>query len=237
MKKKPDTQRHIIAQLNGAIMFSKIDMNAGYHQVLLAPKSRYITVFSTHVGLYRYKRLSFGVCSAAEKFQNMIQSALGGLNGVVNISDDILVFGKTEAEHANNLKACMQRLRDKNLTLNRAKCEFFRRSIEFYGHVFSDTGVAPDPKKIAAIAKAVAPATKEEVRSLLGMTQYVARFIPHYATITTPLRQLTHKDTPRNWGEVEQQAFEKLKSMLTSSHVMAYFNPEKRVHDKSRRKS
>ena len=166
----------ILASLNGATVFSKLDLNSGYHQIELAEESRFITVFTTHVGLYRFKRLSFGINSAAELFQNQIQSALGGLEGVLNISDDILVFGCDQQEHDARLEACMQRIRDKNLTLNRNKCQFSTPSIEFFGHVFSEQGVSPDPKKVEALKQAEGPKNRDEVRSLLGLATYCARF-------------------------------------------------------------
>ena len=75
----------IIHDLNGASVFSKLDLNQGYHQLELGPESRYITTFTTHLGLRRYKRLNFGISSAAEVFQNAIQTALSGLPGVRNM--------------------------------------------------------------------------------------------------------------------------------------------------------
>jgi hypothetical protein len=85
--------------LNGATVFSKLDLNQGYNQLELAPESRYITTFSTHLGLMCYKRLNFGIASAAEIFQNAIRESLDRIPCAINISDDILVFGKTQKEH------------------------------------------------------------------------------------------------------------------------------------------
>lgn len=141
----------IITDLTGSQLFSKLDLNSGYHQIEFAPESRYLTMFSTNCGLYRYKRLNFGVSSAAETFQHLIQGSLHGLNGVLNISDDILICGKTQKEHDICLAACLQRLRERNLTLNESKCQFNKTRIEFFGHVFSADGVSPDPKKVVAI--------------------------------------------------------------------------------------
>ena len=78
------TVEEIIHDLNGATVFSKLNLNAGYHQIELHPASRYIITFSTHIGLKHYKRLNFGICSAAEVFQYCIQTALAGLPGVRN---------------------------------------------------------------------------------------------------------------------------------------------------------
>ena len=118
--------RHIIptiddmlVDLNGAKIFSKLDLNKGYHQLELSEKSRNITTFTTHVGLRRYKRLSFGINSAAEIFQNTLCTALEGLSGVRNISDDIIVYGCTQEAHDKRLAATISRLQEKHLTLNK----------------------------------------------------------------------------------------------------------------------
>lgn len=80
----------LIADLNGATHFSTLDLSSGYHQLELAPKSRYVTTFSTHVGLRGYKRLPFGVNAASEIFQEAIRELLSGLPGCKNSSDDII---------------------------------------------------------------------------------------------------------------------------------------------------
>ena len=86
----------IIVKLNGAKLFSKLDLNQGYHQIEIKKESRPITTFSTHKGLRRYKRLNFGISSAAEVFQNIISQQIQDIPGAINLSDDILVFGKDD---------------------------------------------------------------------------------------------------------------------------------------------
>ena len=123
----------IIVQLNQAKVFSKLDLNSGYHQLVLHEDSRNISTFATHVGLRRYKRLNFGVTSAAEIFQNHIAELLSDIPNCMNISDDILIFGKSQKEHDLALQKVFELLREKQLTLNRAKCEFNKDSIDFLG--------------------------------------------------------------------------------------------------------
>ena len=89
----------IVTDLNGACWFSKIDLNTGYHQLELEEASRYITTFSTHICLRRYRRLNFGISSAAEVFQEAIRETLSGLVGVINVSDDVLIYSATLEEH------------------------------------------------------------------------------------------------------------------------------------------
>ncbi|XP_069156655.1 uncharacterized protein [Procambarus clarkii] len=99
-------------------------------------------------------------------------------------------INRTQAEHDKALRATLQRLREKNLTLSRAKCEFNQHKIEFFGHVLSDKDLSPDPKKVADIKNAAPPSTSTEVHSFLGMANYSSRFIPDFASITKPLREL-----------------------------------------------
>ena len=86
-------------KVNGAIIFSKIDLNKGYHQLELEPASRNITTFSTHLGLARFKRLNFGCKSATEIFHEKIRRKLISVEGVLNIHDDILIYARNKTEH------------------------------------------------------------------------------------------------------------------------------------------
>ena len=123
------TVDELINDLNGAKIFSKVDLRSGYHQLELDKNSRSITTFSTHVGLFRYKRLKFGVCSASEVFQKEIRTIVSDLEGVTNIADDILIYGSTQEKHDVALEALFRRLKDNGLTLNKQKCEFNRDKI------------------------------------------------------------------------------------------------------------
>ena len=117
-------ERHVIptidditADLNGCKVFSKLDLKQGYHQILLHPESRYLTTFSTHViGLYRYKRLNFGMSCSAEIFQKRISDVIAGIPGTRNISDDIYIGGKDDDEHDHRLNV-LQHLSTNNLTI------------------------------------------------------------------------------------------------------------------------
>ncbi|PIK47188.1 hypothetical protein BSL78_15958 [Apostichopus japonicus] len=133
--------------INGATIFSKLDLNAGYHQIELDEASRFITTFSTHVGLRRYKRLNFGISSATKIFQNIIKQVLHGISGVINFSDDILVYGPSQSDHDKSLEAVFKRLSEHNLTINKEKCTFYKHALEFYDYVFSRQGISADPKK------------------------------------------------------------------------------------------
>ena len=215
----------LIHTLNGATV---LDLRAGYHQLTLTPESRYITTFITHKGLRRYKRLNFGTNSASEIFQKAIQDLLSDIPGSMNISDDVVIFGKTQAEHDKALKAVFQKFDVSGITLNKKKCEFTKNR-SFFGFVFSAKGISPDPAKVEAINMAQAPGTSSEVRSFLGMATYCAKFIPNFSHVSEPLRELCKKGQPFQWLERHQQAFDQIKTLLISAQVMACFDPSKQT--------
>jgi len=190
--------------------------------LLLHPSCRYITTFSTHLGLYQYKRLSFGINAAAEIFQHEIQTVIADIPGDKNIS---VVYGKNQSEHDRALDQTLQRLHQSGITINPQKCEFNKPSIEFFGHIFSKDGIAPASNKVQALHDAVEPRNQTERRLFLGMAQYSARFIQDFATITEPLRQLTRSRTPWTWGRPQAESFEKGKTALSEATAMAYFSP------------
>ena len=130
------TLDEVIHDLKGATVFSKLDLNQDYHQLLLHPDSRHITTFSTHTGLFRYKCLSFGINPAAEKFQNVIASAISDIPNVKNISDDVIIRGVNVQKHDKALHAVLTRFQELNLTLRKDKCQFYVPRIEFFGMVF-----------------------------------------------------------------------------------------------------
>jgi len=217
----------IISDLNGCKIFSKLDLNQGYHQILLHPESRHLTTFSTHIGLWRYKRLNFGMSCSAEIFQKQISDVITGIPGVRNISDDIYVGGADSEQHDNRLRAVLQRLQDNNLTINPVKCVFHVPSMLFFGHIFSESGISPDPAKVATLQAVPPPTNVTEVRSLLSSAAFCSRFIKDFAIITKPLRVLTHKDQDWIWGKEQANAFDQLKAALSTKTTLGYFNPEK----------
>jgi len=213
--------------LNGARIFSVLDLRSAYHQLELAPESRYITTFTTHVGLRRYKRLMFGINAAAEVFQNAVAEMLSDLGSCRNISDDVIVWGTDMSDHDQNLLAVLRRLHEQGVRLNAEKCRFRQRNVTFFGHVFGDQGISVDPTKVESIIGTPPPQNVSELKSFLGMTQYVASFVPRYSIITAPLRVLTSQDAEWKWTNEQQEAFDQIKKALTSSPVMEYFDPHK----------
>ena len=194
---------------------------------LLAPESRYITTFATHNSLWRYKRLNFGTNSASEIFQHTIHQKIHDIPGVINFSDDVIVFGKTLEEHKRALQAVFEKFSAVGLTLNKDKCSFDQSSLTFFGFVFSAAGISPDPKKVRAIHNTASPMSAGAVRRFLGMVNYCAKFISNFSDLTKPLRALTTKNGLFKWSDGHEQAFLEIKQALTSEIFMSYFDKDK----------
>ena len=216
----------VLESLNGSGVFSKLDLRWGFHQIELDPDSRDITAFATHDGIFRYKRLSFGVNAAPEKYQHIITQSMAGLQGVSNIADDLIVHGRDTEEHDKNLHSVLQRLSEKQLTLNAEKCTFRMTKVVFMGLLLSKHGIGPTEEKVRAVAEASQPQTPSEVRSFLGLVGFSARFIPDFATTADPLRKLARKGEPFVWGKEQEQSFQRLKSQVASAPVLAYFDKD-----------
>lgn len=130
----------LLLDINGAIVFSKLDLKWGFHQIELDKESRYLTTFVTHKGLYRYKQLLFGVNCAPEVYQHTLQQVMQDCEGVRVIADELIVYGTNVSEHDSRLEKVLETLCNRNLTLNPDKCRFGMEKLVFMGHVLSKNG-------------------------------------------------------------------------------------------------
>jgi len=217
------TVEDLKVKLNGARVFSILDMNEGYHQLELDRDSRYITTFYGTKTKMRYTRLNYGTISAQDIFDKAMDDTITGLEGVCHIRDDFIVYGCNDQDHDNALEGLIRRFAECNLTFNPKKCKFRVPKIEFFGFTFSGDGVQPAPSKIEALKLMTPPSSVQEVRSLIGMAQYSAQFIPNFAELTAPLRQLTHKDAKWQWTAAEKTAFNTLRDVLSTAPVLGYY--------------
>ena len=190
------TVDEVLHTMKGSKVFSKLDLKWGYNQLELSPESREITTFATPDGLFRYKSLLFGVCSASEQYQHKIASALAGIEGVENISDDIVVHGPDTETHNRRLHQTIERLQECGLTLNAEKSLFNTDRLVFMGMLLSEKGIGPTADRVKAVLEVEEPKSAADVRSFLGLANYSSRFIPHFATLSEPIRSTSLPDGP-----------------------------------------
>lgn len=219
----PHTEE-LLHALVGATHFSKLDLACAYHQVLLHPDSRDLTAFITHEGLFRFKRVCFGLASAPAAFQKMMAKILDGCSGVLFYIDDVIVFGKSAEEHLLNLKTVLQKVKDAGLKLNN-KCLFDVPELSFLGHKVTAQGIAPLPEKVDSIINTPVPTDVAALRSFLGLVEYYSKFVPRLAEVVEPMRVLLRKNEPFIWSAETDSSFRRVKEMLSSSTVLHMFDP------------
>ena len=210
-----------------------LDAKCGFWQVKLDEKSSYLTTMNTPFGRYRWLRMPFGINSAPEVWQQRMHELVEGLAGVEVIADDFLVcgFGDTPEEalanHDQNLKAFLVRARERNLTLNNEKLKLRQVQVSFIGHLLTAQGLLPDPSKVQAIADYPAPTNLAELRTFLGMVQYLAKFCQHLSTVSQPLRQLEKKEVEWCWQQPQEESFNKIKELVSKAPLLQYFDVSK----------
>ncbi|KAL4014045.1 hypothetical protein IC575_026235 [Cucumis melo] len=176
-------------QLQGATVFSKIDLRSGYHQLRIKEGDVPKTAFRSRYGHYEFIVMSFGLTNAPAVFMDLMNRVFREFldTFVIVFIDDILIYSKTEAEHEEHLRMVLQTLRDNKLYAKFSKCEFWLKQVSFLGHVVSKAGVSVDPAKIEAVTGWTRPSTVSEVRSFLGLADYYRRF---GKVVAYPSRQL-----------------------------------------------
>ncbi|KAL0553922.1 hypothetical protein IC582_007826 [Cucumis melo] len=209
-------------QLQGATVFSKIDLRSGYHQLRIKDEDVPKTAFRSRYGHYEFIVMSFGLTNAPAVFMDLMNRVFREFldTFVIVFIDDILIYSMTEAEHEEHLRMVLQTLRDNQLYAKFSKCEFWLKQVSFLGHVVSKAGVSVDPAKIEAVTGWTRPATVSEVRSFLGLAGYYRRSVENFSRIATPLTQLTRKGAPFVWSKACEDSFQNLKQKLVTAPVL-----------------
>jgi hypothetical protein len=218
------TMEELTAKVAGSTYFSKIDLLWGYLQLPLAEDRKYLTAFVTHDAVWQYKSLPFGLASGPSAFQQVIRKILHGLDGCVNILDDILVYGRTMEEHDTCLRRVLARLAAHNATVRQDKCVIGATEVEFNGHRISASGVLPLRSNVASIQNMSVPTNARQLVRFLATASYYMKFVAGFADLCEPLRQLTKADAVWNWSSTCQQAFDEIKRRIASPPVLAHFD-------------
>ena len=154
-----------------------------------------------------------------------MESLLKGIPNVLVYLDDILITGPTQEQHMKNLHAVLNCFHQAGLRLKKQKCQFLAKSVEYLGFTIDQQGVHPSEGKVKAIKSAPNPKNLTELKAYLGLLTYYGKFLPNLANVLAPLYQLLKKDVKWSWGYQQQQSFDQSKQMLTSSALLAHYDP------------
>ncbi|WVZ63902.1 hypothetical protein U9M48_013496 [Paspalum notatum var. saurae] len=212
----------MLDELCGSVMFMKIDLYSGYHQIRMKFGDEWKTAFKTKFGLYEWLVMPFGLTNAPSTFMHLMNEVLRFFIGkfVVVYFDDILIYSKSLEEHLDHLRAVFVALRDARLFADLEKCTFCTDRVGFLGYIVTPQGIEVDETKIDAIRSWPTPTTITQVGSFLGLAGFYRHFVKDFSTIAAPLNELTKKGMTFHWGPAQEQAFNTLKDKLTHTPLL-----------------
>ena len=216
----------LYAKLQGYKIFSTLDLCSGYYHIGLSHSTKPKTAFViSSMGKYEFNRVPFGLAQVPAHFQKLINEVLTDCNFTMGYLDDIIIFSKTEEEHLEHLETIFNQLREAGLKLELQKCSFFKKHIQYLGHLISDEGIQPLPEKLESIAKMPIPKNAKQVKQFLGFVGYYRKFVPRFADISRILTKLTYKDQEFKWTPECDKCFHMLKDYLQGAPILRYPDP------------
>ncbi|KAE9024579.1 hypothetical protein PR001_g12641 [Phytophthora rubi] len=213
--------------LGGALLFTTLDLRAGYWQIRVAPEDQDKTAFMTRRGLYKFVRMPFGLTNAPSTFQRMMNGVLRGLTWVTCLVylDDIVVFTRGGIErHVVELANVLERLSQAGLTLKLKMCQFAAKSMKYLGHELTCDGVRPLPRLISPVQEFPRPTDAVEAKRFVHLAGYYSRFVEGFGSMMAPITKLLRKDAEWEWTPAQDSAFEHVKMILTSKPLLIYPN-------------
>lgn len=219
----------LFSQIQGAKIFSKLDLRGAYNLVRIRAGDEWKTAFNTKDGHYECLVMPFGLRNAPAVFQNFMNDIFRDMLGrfMLVYLDDILIYSPNLETHQKHVCSVLARLKTHSLFVKPEKCSFHVKQVPFLGYLISDTGLTMDPAKIQAILDWAPPSDLKAVQRFLGFANFYRKFIKNFATIAHPITSLTRKTpTTFKWTTEAQAAFTQLKKAFTSAPILRHPVPE-----------
>ena len=217
----------LMSSLCESKIFTKIDLRGAYNLLRIRPGDEWKTAFVCPQGQFEYMVMPFGLKTAPEIFQSMMEDIFGDLlnRTVLIYLDDILIFSQSEEEHINHVKEVLSRLQANRLLAKLEKCVFGTKCVDFLGYVISDKGISIAQDKVETIIDWPKPLKRRDLKAFLGTANFNRKFVANYSAIVTPLLALDSKevkDFSMAWNSDCDTAFEALKLAMASTPVLKH---------------
>ena len=212
--------------MSGCKFITKFDIIAAFNKLHMDPGSEDLTTFITSMGSYKYCVLPFGLTNGPASYQHyMNDTLLPYLNDFVQAYlDDIIIYSKIWKEHTQHVHIVLAKLHEAGLQVDIKKSEFFVQETTFLGLLMSTEGLKMDFKKIEVILQWAVSLKLVKVQFFIEFCNFYCRFIKEFFKIVHPLTWLAQKDTPFEWNEACQTAFDTLKKQITEASVLKHFD-------------
>ncbi|XDV17726.1 hypothetical protein PO909_023545 [Leuciscus waleckii] len=209
-------------RLQGATLFTKLDLRNAYHLVRIREGDEWKTAFNTPRGHFEYLVMPFGLSNSPAVFQALVNDVLRDLvdQFIYVYLDDILIFSSSLQEHVQHVRRVLQRLLENGLFVKAEKCEFHAQSVQFLGYVISSEGIRMDPDKVKAVIEWPIPDSRKALQRFLGFANFYRRFIRNFSQLAAPLTALTSSRTTFRWTDAAGSAFAKLKDRFVSAPIL-----------------
>ena len=221
----------LYAKLKGYKVFSSLDLRSGYYHIGLTetakPKSAFVL---SSLGKYQFNRVPFGLAQAPAYFQKLINDMLRGCNFAMGYLDDIIIYSRSEKEHLEHLEEIFIRLKAAGLKLKLEKCCFFKKHIQYLGHLISADGIQPLPEKLESIAKMPAPKNPKEVKQFLGLSRILQKICPQICRHFKSSNALNKKGRRIRMDTRVQEMFSDTKGIFETSTDTQIPRPPSKLH-------
>lgn len=218
---KLSTINDILASIKPGSKFYKIDLRYAYQQLLLNKKSQDLTVITTHMGNFRYRKLPYGINIGPAKFQRIMETLLAGIKGVFVFYDDFLIMADSEEVHLHILEEVKRCLSEVGLKINLDKCEFGVSEVNYLGYLINSEGIRPSKIRVKAIIDQKKPSNIRQVKSFVGMVNHYSKFVPFRAEILKPLYNVA-KSNSFYWNHDCDKSFEEIKKQLAANSLLVH---------------
>ncbi|KAG0433956.1 Retrovirus-related Pol polyprotein from transposon 17.6, partial [Dictyocoela muelleri] len=212
-----------LLELSQSKIFSSIDLNMGYHQIVMEKESRKFTSFIILNEQYEYVRMPFGLTNAPRTFQRVMQNILGNLDFVKIYLDDVLIHSINIEEHENQIKEVIKKLSKAGLSINLTKSDFYKTKIEYLGHYITPLGYYPKLEKIELYKRITLPKTKKKLQKLIGIINWFRPFISGISNDIIFLTDKLKNDIRRlKWQKIDQIKLQKIWGRIENAPRLSY---------------
>ncbi|UYV81648.1 K02A2.6-like [Cordylochernes scorpioides] len=217
----------LLHEIPKAKYYTVLDVRSAYWHIPVAKECRDLLVMTTPFGKFRYNRLPFGLKISAqifvEKMTNIFRDSFQNITYV----DDLLIYADTIQEHNKKLKGILEKAKEKNIKFDLTKAQICLTKVRFLGHVISQNGIDPEPNKIDKLITFKRPEDKKSLQRIMGLYNYLGKFIPNLAASTSNIRGILRKNVVWHWGPKQDGEFDHIKECVRNAPSLAHFDKSK----------